>query len=588
VLDTSASNLLAEVEAAERFRDSHVDDWDAMRQEYAGSGYRQDWGGSWSENHMYEFIRLTTSRVIYDNPRVRVTTRRIATQKPTAKALQHGLNRWAKDEDLRSTLKRVYAAECFNFCPVMLSSRRQKWQDPKSRVQAWWPQVYVLDQEMFGFDPLCKHFSQARYVFHRWVKDKEDIVKEGEGAGWDVEAVEALTTGLPREDNKFQEDRERYEVDRKEVTGYEVWVPEDNSLGSPKNGYHGTIYTIGVSGRNDNRKVEYLKKPKAFYGPPCGPYYLFGVYPVPGDPYPLSPFSAMRRQMTDLNDAVTASIEAIRQYKKNYVYDAANPDLQKKLHKLPNAHGVAVKGFNKDSIVQVEAGGITPQHVEHLKMLQDRLDRNTGLSNAHRGDLKSDVTATAVAVADSGANDSLAYIKQEFASSVVQVLKGVAWYLYHDDRAVFPLGEGGKKDQIFNEETGQPMGEPWFRGGGHHSKHGETFDDLELEIEPYSMERANEALMRANFTEAMTLVTNAAPMIAQTPYYDWGIWFEKLGNAFNDSDFAAIYDDEAAAEAQAQMMVEAGAGGGSAPATPGVSGIASSGPSGGLLGMGAA
>jgi hypothetical protein len=560
-----------------------------MREEYVGSGYRDDWGGSWSENHMYEFIRLTTSRVIYDNPRVRITTRRTATQKPTARALQHGLNRWTKDFDLRRVLKRAYANECFNFCPLMVCQERQKWQDPRTKTEAWWPQVYILDQDKFGFDPLAKHFTQARYVFHQWIKDKEDILKEPDGAGWDKAAIEKLTTGTGLEE---EDGRKKPEVDRKELTGYEIWVPEHNEHGSPEDGFHGTIYTIGVAGQGEDKDVDYIKEPKAFYGPWWGPYYLFGIYPVPGDPYPLAPFSAMQRQMTDLNDAVTSSIRNIRQYKRNYVYDAANPDLQKKLHKLPDSHGVPVKGFNKDQIQQVEAGGITQQHVEQIAMLQDRLDRNTGLSNAHRGDLKSDVTATAVAVADSGANDSLAYIKQEFQADTVNLLKGVAWYLYHDDRAVFPLGDGGKRDQLFNEETGMPMVEPWYRGGGHHGKKGETFDDLELEIEPYSMERTNEALLRANFTEAMTLVTNAAPIIASTPYYDWDILFEKMGKVLNDSDFAAFYDDAAAAEVQAQMaaMAGGGTGGGSPPASPGVSGIASSGPSGGLgglVGMGA-
>ena len=89
-----------------------------MIEQYVGNAYRTDLNGQWSENAFYEFIRLTTGRIIFDNPKFRVKTRRLGSQREVAKAIQYGLNRWARDAKLRRLLKRVYVQQCFAYSVV--------------------------------------------------------------------------------------------------------------------------------------------------------------------------------------------------------------------------------------------------------------------------------------------------------------------------------------------------------------------------------------------------------------------------------------------------------------------------------------
>jgi hypothetical protein len=246
------------------------------------------------------------------------------------------------------------------------------------------------------------------------------------------------------------------------------------------------------------------------------------------------------------------------------IVSADNPDLARKIKDSPNDLVVPVKGFAKDQVVELETGGITSQHKDQIRDALERVDRNTGIDQTQRGNLEKGLTATAVAVAESAASAALAFVKQEFTDATVQVLNSAAWFMYNEDRVEFPLGEEAA------DELG--MGEPWFQGG----MGGEaSYDDLELEIEPMSMERMNEALMRSNYTEQMNLILNAAAVIPTAPFYDWQTIFERGGDALNDPLLGEIYNQDLAAMVTGMQMsqqmappVPAGGAGGSQGGTP--------------------
>ncbi len=544
MLDVTASNLWEEVQAAERFRDKHLERVNTLINYYTGSAYSGEPGGDWSENHMFEFIRLNTSKVVFDNPKVRVKTRRPGTQRPIAKAMQHGVNRNVKETELRRLLKRVFVNQCFCFDAVQTVVEPQPWADPRSNDTYHWPMSYSITRDRFFFDPLCMWYGSARYVGHKWVRDKSDILAEAKAdpdKGWIPEAVKQLSEDAGVEDLGERSDTNlRGNLRRKEVVGYDIWVPEKD-LGDPAGGFNGSIYTISVAAGSLDGKpnIAYIRKPRAYYGPRWGPYTLFGVYPVPGDPWPLSPFVAMHRQMSELNDIVTAANTAIRLYKKIVICSSDNPDLIKKVKDTPAHFVIPVKGFKKDQVVEVELGGVTSQHVQQIELALGRMDRNSGIDEVHRGNVGSRSTATEIAVADESAKSSLAFVQQEFTDATTQVLKTRAWFMYHDDRVKFPLGEDAAMDL--------QMGEPWFQGGMEGSQEEYAFDDLELEIEPYSMERMSEALARAQYKEMIELAVMAAPIIPAAPFYDWKKLFDKGGDANNDPYFGEFYNEEIAA-----------------------------------------
>lgn len=529
MLNVEPKALWSEIESAERFRDAHLSRVDSMIEQYVGDSYRTDLNGQWSENSFYEFIRLTTGKIIFDNPKFRVNCDLPDEQDDIAQAIRWGLNGWARKSKLRRLLKRVYAAQSFAFSVVQTVIEPQPWADPRVEPMKFWPQCYVLEQNRWFFDPLCTWYGGARFAGHKFVRDKEDLIKEAEefpDRGWNVDMLKSISSDAGLENFKRGNAGERSSLTRNEIVLYECWVPEINTQ-DPSMGFHGTIYTIPASPTED----EYIRKPRPFYGARSGPYTLFGVYPVPGDPFPLSPFQATRMQSQELNDVVRGTNKAIREYKRLVLCSAENPDLAMKLKKPDNVV-LTIKGFTKDQVEQIELGGVTEQHLKQLEITLARVDRATGVNQTQQGKITG-ATATELSIQDSANEAGMAYIKQEFADAVVQLAETVGHSLMHDDRITFPLGQ--------EAATKMGMRQPWFQGG---PSAGQQFSDgdFEYEIEPYSMERLNEALLQAQYSEMMQMAIEAAAVIPTAPFYDWKKLFDKGGEVMNDPSFGDFYN----------------------------------------------
>jgi len=117
----------------------------------------------------------------------------------------------------------------------------------------------------------------------------------------------------------------------------------------------------------------------------------------------------------------------------------------------------------------------------------------------------------------------------------------VAWYCFHDDQIIFMLGEDAE------QEFGQ---DPLFHGGNPAAGSGLSFDDLETEIEPYSMERTTEGLQQKRAAELFNMVAQVAQLAPMTPWVNWKQMLDVLGDAFNMPDLGDIFDVDAAIEQQ--------------------------------------
>ncbi len=99
------NKLWDEIGAAERLRDAHLRTMQKQVDRYVGPFWKSDGAGEFQrENHIYEYISLMVPRLIHDNPKVRLKSRRPGPQDLVAEALEHALNRWSADSNLRDTL----------------------------------------------------------------------------------------------------------------------------------------------------------------------------------------------------------------------------------------------------------------------------------------------------------------------------------------------------------------------------------------------------------------------------------------------------------------------------------------------------
>ena len=193
MVDVSAENLFREIQAAESYRDRHLTHVQSLVDYYTGSAYNGRGDAQWSENHMFEFIRLNTAKVVFDNPKVRVSSRRPATQGDVALALQHGINRNVKETDMRKLLKRVFVNQCFCWDTVLTTIEPQPHMDPRSGETYHWPTSYQIERDRWFFDPLCRYYGGARYAGHKFVMDKDDMLELADGGdGWNKAAIVAI------------------------------------------------------------------------------------------------------------------------------------------------------------------------------------------------------------------------------------------------------------------------------------------------------------------------------------------------------------------------------------------------------------
>lgn len=553
MLTSDPEKLMVEIKAACTFRDEYAKTLDKQHKRFTGPHYHEGSSGEAQdyspENTYYEYISLMIPRLIFDNPRVQVSSRRPGPSRDVALALKYGLDRWVRDIVLRKKLVELATDMLFGYGVAMVKESVRDGIDmsamlPEGEVQRpgkpTWPVVERISQKRFFMDAETERMSDARFIGHEVRRDRADLLsraKENPEEGWDVEVLREAAENGPKKkgsaDNASAPSRD-------EIVLFEVWIPETTLKDSPgaENGFHGTIYTLCSSQgpKGNSPSGQFARKPRAYYGPRTGPYSLFGIYKVPDSPFPLSPLTAVEAQVSDLNLHVRAATRSMLNHKR---IAGVNDPRTAQLVKDVGHDNVAVIPFEdgRALVQEFEVGGQTEQQVGWIASARERADRALGMDEALRGNVAGIGTATEHTIASEASNTRMAFIKQAFTDSVTALLEKVAFYLYHDDRIVFPLDE-----EIVRDLGIPPEDQPMFQGGGHSSTDGFTFEDMELEIEPYSMERANEGLAQKRAMEMHSMLLNTLPAMQQYPDYPWVDHFSKIGNAMNAPDLAELVD----------------------------------------------
>jgi len=573
MLEATPEALIAELEAGIRNQENVTHYKDEMVKGYSGPYYNRRGMGEKEEpeNFYFEYTSYLLPRLVFNNPRVQVKSRRLGPQKQVADAIRHGLNRWCVDTEFRKVL--VPSAVDFLFLHTVLLTTFEE-EDGGDGVRPsrppqfgnnvpHMPRVTHVDTDSFVWDPVGRTPMDWRWAGHRYVRDKEDLLAEAKESPetWDEKMLDKISTS---EEKETERRRIRGESpDRNEVVLYEIWYPEQydedeyDSMDEARDaGFNGMIYTVArdQTGNADQKlKDNWIRKPRSYYGPRWGPYTYIGAYPVPGESNRLSPLLAVEAQTRNLNMHARAYKDSSKSFKQLVLVDGDDPKLAQQIKSSADQFVIPVTGFDKNKVVQIAVGGAHQSQLESVQVFKDQLNRNAGMGEAQRG-VTTGATATETSVAANSSALRMDFIVQQWQDGIVRALRTVSWYLYHSGKVMIPLGEDAA-DEMEKDGNPVPEGEtPFFIGGDTDDESGATFDDLELDIEPYSMERTDQGLLQRRTMELMSLIPNLVQMMAQAPTgVDWPELLDRIGDAFNAPGFGQLFHPEELAAAMGQQ-----------------------------------
>jgi hypothetical protein len=159
-----------------------------------------------------------------------------------------------------------------------------------------------------------------------------------------------------------------------------------------------------------------------------------------------------------------------------------------------------------------------------------------------RGNISGAATATEVAVAESSATMRMAHLKRQFQDAVDDLARSVCWYMWHDDRIYLPLGREGVAALL--------EANPVFQGGVRMP----GWEDLEVSVDAYSMERVSEAIVQRRAMELLQITTNVAQGMVAMPFVKWRDILSVVGDALNIPNLSDMIDQNAITAMQQQTQ----------------------------------
>lgn len=538
---TDPSKVIAEVRGAEEYRDRYLATPRILRRWFAGGKFGpldgvQEGLADQPEAAVHSYVAMLLPRLVHDNPRVRVTSSMPVTQKQVAPAMKAALDQWASLTQMRIVNERLAMDMILGWGVSYTAQMPAPYQRAWDGEEPWLPREYRISPDFFIMDPKCDHAEEARYMGHIWWCDKDDLIKRASEDGtFDKAEVEALATTSDRDSGNWSRDRPG--EDRRQVGIYELWVPEihqqdteawDKAKGDSR--VNGTLFTVAHYGGGSR----FIRKPRPYYGPRSGPYTIHGAYSVPECPWPLSPIVAVMRQIEMANTMAVAQETAMREYRRILIGDQKT---------MQDVAGNPLKNMftgTAQTTQTYEVGGMTAQHVAAFEAAFARLDRALGMSDAMRGNITGDGTATEAAMAQGAANMRIAHVIRQFTAAAEERFRKVAWYMFYDERVKIPVGE--VKDATAKESV--------FTGGASVG----LFDALDIRIEPYSMERTNEALAQKRAQDAAQIAVGIANAAVQNPALNGRAILGTLGDALNLPTLADAVDWNRLDQVRASMQ----------------------------------
>ena len=378
------------------------------------------------------------------------------------------------------------------------------------------PLLSKLSPRDFCFDSETVMIDQARRMAHSYVVSRGHLHDRADNEdGWRSEDI----SGLKKIDGRRRRGPGREsseEVDADEVRIWEMWVPEVYSGSTPEGEpegfdaansplYHGTIFTMAE--QDGDTSIE-VREPRLYRGPADGPYQVYWGIPLPDEPDRLSIFQATNYQRKRNVKHGQALDRSSMEYRKTIFTTSA--EVKDAWDEAEHNSLVVVNDIDAQqlakSIVVHESGGADPQMVFIEQRSNEDLDTTSGVNANKRGNLSAGSTATEAAIANEAGDIRVSLMRESFHRSAQQALHVMAWHMWHNPDTLVRLPMRAAKDLDPDGEADLRQGILYQGGDGLDLIQGNVlWEDLMIEIVPYSMQRTSEAELRQKSSEQITM-----------------------------------------------------------------------------------
>lgn len=544
MLPLNSDLLMRMIRGGFEFMNQFVTKRAEMVQRFAGPHYRQDNPAAKSpENYPFAYKQFVSPQLLFDVPQCWCRPDNSVADAAVADAIELALNRWAKETSVQLCFEEALDDAFFGFgitC-VGLESRGHYQGAGLSAVQgdfeqiANYPFVVQIGARDFFIDPRMTKVRKARYMGHRFERDLEDVRNDDR---YEPEARERLveTPSSDGDDPGDAFNNRKYDQtspDLAKLTMYQMYLPE-----------HGLILTLAETGRTgtgeDGSGECIVLRQEKYWGPDEGPYDIWGLDSVPGEAMPISALVALWDEFMELN---AHSIQAARDAAAHKRVGVFAPGAKEDAERIANADsGQFVPVQDPNAVKEIFIGGTSAVQQQWIQFLRERFDRNLGFTDAQRGQVKASVTATQADIANSNSDLRIQNMQKRIRRAVTSIFRKVAWYFFHDE-SIEPM-ELEKIDPVTGAKiAGTFYPGPWY--GGYVQgmwippMDAGDWTDYNLDINPKSMGRQDDALQQKRAQDELGLVSNLASMFGPQAI-NWRRVLNRYGQTFGERDYADI------------------------------------------------
>jgi hypothetical protein len=519
MLSLEPQDLMDEIRDAKNLRDKVLANVNEIKARIAGNYYRTDSAqDATPENYAYQWLAFVMTQVVYERPTITAESMAGPQADDQAKAIEEGLNHWAKVTELKPLLVDLAwdVLTGYGMTVKGLELRGQVGDGANDAAgnftaPATLPFMARVPLADVIIDAHCKDRRAARLIGRSLEYDVADLQNDSRydlsALGGEVTPTNQLAeNGVERGPFPISGDPS---LRRKRCKVYEIYIPEAKrliSLLDRGNGQSGTII----------RDEEY-------YGPDDGPFRLWGVDFIPDQLYPLSPLQAVWEQFLQLQDHCIVVDDAASREKRVVLVDQNDPGANKAIEKANNGDIIPVRNLN--GTLPINIGGPSDGALKNVMMLRDRLDRQMGFTSTQAGKSNSD-TATSNTLSQANSDARVERIRQSFAEHLRADLRDIAWFLFNEQSVIFKLS-------VEHPKTGQMVAATFAGGTDWPGQEGSDFADMHIDIDVHSMMKTDDALQQKRVQDIFAITTQAAPAMVQAPWINWKEIFEMLGASLN-------------------------------------------------------